>query len=72
MKKILLWLLVLTMCVSMIAAFSFAGCKAAAEEEAPAGKHFEGITIWFFPGGPEGCVHLQALYTGEQKLQKRI
>ena len=36
MKKILLWLLVLTMCVSMVACFSLAGCKAkaAAEEEA--------------------------------------
>ncbi|MCG2790613.1 MAG: extracellular solute-binding protein [Actinomycetia bacterium] len=36
MKKILLWLLVLTMCVSTVACFSLAGCKAkaAAEEEA--------------------------------------
>lgn len=33
MKKISLWLLVLTMCVSMVASFSFVGCK---EEAAPA------------------------------------
>ena len=37
MKKVLLWLLVLTMCVSMVASFSLVGCKkeaAPAEEEA--------------------------------------
>jgi len=37
MKKILLWLLVLAMCVSMVASFSLVGCKkeaALAEEEA--------------------------------------
>jgi len=37
MKKILLWLLVLTMCISMVASFSLVGCKekaAPAEEEA--------------------------------------
>ncbi len=36
MKKILLWLLVLTMCISMVASFSLVGCKeeaASAEEE---------------------------------------
>ncbi|MBE3115083.1 MAG: hypothetical protein IMZ59_06140, partial [Actinobacteria bacterium] len=55
MKKSLRWVVVLILSISMIAAFSFAGCKAAAEGEAPAGKLFEGITIWFFTGGPEGC-----------------
>jgi len=33
MKKILLWLLVLTMCISMVASFSLVGCK---KEAAPA------------------------------------
>ncbi|GAG91335.1 unnamed protein product, partial [marine sediment metagenome] len=44
MKKILLWLLVLTMCVSMVACFSLAGCKAKAvaeEEAAPAVEEVE-------------------------------
>ena len=36
MKKVLLWLLVSLMSISMIAAFSLTGCKKAAEEAAPA------------------------------------
>lgn len=36
MKKSLLWIVVLILSISMVAAFSFAGCKAEAEEEAPA------------------------------------
>ena len=82
MKKSLLWVGVLVLIVSMVAAFSFAGCKTTAAVETAAvaetavaaetaaaaetavvaettvattGKPFEGITIWFFTGGPEGC-----------------
>ncbi len=33
MKKILLWLLVLTMCISVVASFSLVGCKTEAAEE---------------------------------------
>jgi simple sugar transport system substrate-binding protein len=58
MKKSLLWVAVLVLSVSMVIAFSLAGCKAttAAETTAAAtAKPFEGITIWFFTGGPEGC-----------------
>ena len=55
MKKILLWLLVLTMCVSMLATFSLAGCKKeaapAAEEEVAAEEaeevSLEGVTIYY-------------------------
>ena len=38
MKKISLWLLVLTICVSMVASFSFVGCK---EEAAATGEEVE-------------------------------
>jgi len=41
MKKSLLWIVVLILSISMIAAFSFAGCKAAAEEKAPAEEAVE-------------------------------
>ena len=36
MKRILLWLMVLVIIISMIAVFSFVGCKAPVEEAAPA------------------------------------
>jgi len=72
MKKSLRWVVVLILSISMIAAFSFAGCKAAAEEEAPAGKHFEGITIWFFPGGPEGCPFASVVYRGAKAAEEDL
>jgi len=72
MKKSLRWVVVLVLSISMIAAFSFAGCKAAAEEEAPVGKHFEGITIWFFPGGPEGCPFASVVYRGAKAAEEDL
>ena len=60
MKKILLWLLVLTMCVSMVASFSLVGCKekaapaeeaveeAAPAEEAVAEEEIITITMWYY------------------------
>lgn len=78
MKKSLLWVVVLVLSISLVAAFSFAGCKAAAEEEAvvaeeaPAGKHFEGITIWFFPGGPEGCPFASVVYRGAKAAEEDL
>jgi len=41
MKKVLLWLLVSLMSISMIAAFSLTGCKKAAEEAAPVEEEAE-------------------------------
>ena len=72
MKKSLLWVVVLVLSISMVAAFSFAGCKAAAEEEAPAGKHFEDVTIWFFPGGPEGCPFASVVYNGAKAAEEDL
>ena len=72
MKKVLLWVVVLVLSISMVAAFSFAGCKAAAEEEAPAGKHFEDVTIWFFPGGPEGCPFASVVYNGAKAAEEDL
>lgn len=72
MKKSLRWVVVLVLSISMIAAFSFAGCKAAAEVEAPAGKHFEGITIWFFPGGPEGGPFASVVYRGAKAAEEDL
>ena len=72
MKKSLRWVVVLILSISMIAAFSFAGCKAAAEEEAPAGKHFEDVTIWFFPGGPEGCPFASVVYRGAKAAEEDL
>jgi len=43
MKKSLLWLLIMVLAVSMIATFSLAGCKKAAEEEAVAPAEEEAV-----------------------------
>ncbi|MCJ7728098.1 MAG: substrate-binding domain-containing protein, partial [Actinobacteria bacterium] len=72
MKKSLRWVVVLILSISMIAAFSFAGCKAAAEGEAPAGKLFEGITIWFFTGGPEGCPFGSVVANGAKAAEEAL
>ena len=72
MKKSLRWVVVLILSISMIAAFSFAGCKAAAEEEVLAGKHFEDVTIWFFPGGPEGCPFASVVYRGAKAAEEDL
>ena len=77
MKKSLRWVVVLILSISMIAAFSFAGCKAAAEEEEVAaetttGKLFEGITIWFFTGGPEGCPFGSVVYNGAKAAEEAL
>jgi len=72
MKKALLWAVVLILSISMIAVFSFVGCKAAAGEEALAGKHFEGVTIWFFPGGPEGGPFASVVYNGAKAAEEDL
>jgi simple sugar transport system substrate-binding protein len=45
----------------------------AATEEAPAaGKHFEGINIWFFTGGPPGCPFGSIVYNGAKDAEKDL
>ena len=68
MKKSLLWVAVLVLSVSMVAAFSLYGCN---KEEA-AGKHFEGVTIWFFPGGTEGGQFESVVYNGAKAAEEDL
>ncbi len=73
MKKSLLWIIVLILSISMVTAFSLYGCKEGATAgETPAGKHFEGITIWFFPGGPEGCPFASVVYAGAKAAEEDL
>ena len=75
MKKSLLWVVVLVLSISMVAAFSLFSCKEeAAEEEAETttGKRFEGITIWFFTGGPEGCPFGSVVYNGAKAAEEDL
>lgn len=70
MKKVLLWLIVSLMSISMIAAFSLTGCKEAveevapaeeevAEEEAPAEEVVEPIKLLFWNFGVYGISYLE-------------
>lgn len=79
MKKLLLWLLVMVIGVSMLFSLSLSGCKQ--EEAAPTGevteapaggKHFEGINIWFFPGGPEGGPFASVVYRGAKAAEEDL
>ena len=77
MKKSLLWIVVLVLSISMVTAFSLYGCKTeeAAEEvaaETTTGKPFEGITIWFFTGGPEGCPFGSVVYNGAKAAEEAL
>ena len=69
MKKILLWLTVVVVCLAVVASFGLAGCKTetpatgAAEEETPAGEAAEEATgeeivlrFTDFQGGNEGIL----------------
>ena len=93
MKKSLLWVVVLVLSISMIAAFSLYGCKPDTEvadtevadtevadtevvvdtevvaEEA---GHFEGIDIWFSPGGPESCPFASVVYNGAKAAEEDL
>ncbi len=76
MRKLLLWLVILAVSISMVLSLSLYGCK---EEEAPAGaeevtegKHFEGIDIWFFPGGPEGGPFASVVYNGAKAAEEDL
>jgi len=81
MKKSLLWVGVLALSVLMVAVFSFAGCKATTAAEtteaakatvAATGKHFAGISIYFFPGGPEGCPFASVVYRGAKAAEEDL
>jgi simple sugar transport system substrate-binding protein len=78
MKKSLLWIVVLVLSISMVVAFSLYGCKAAEKAAGgetattTAGKPFEGITIWFFPGGPEGGPFASVVYNGAKAAEEAL
>src|SRR4030066_1502060 len=72
MKKLLLWIVVLVLSISMVAAFSLYGCKTKEAGETTTGKHFEEITIWFFPGGPEGCPFASVVYNGAKAAEEDL
>jgi simple sugar transport system substrate-binding protein len=69
MKKSLLLVVVLILSISMIAAFSLYGCTDSGES---AGKHFEGINIWFFPGGTEGGPFESVVYNGAKAAEEDL
>jgi len=72
----------LSMILGLVAMFIFAmivvpGCKAApevaeTEEVAEVEKHFSGISIYFFPGGPEGCPFASVVYKGALAAQNDL
>jgi simple sugar transport system substrate-binding protein len=77
MKKSLLWIVVLVLSISMVVAFSLAGCKTttettAAGTAAAGAKHFEGINIYFFPGGAEGDPFATVVYNGAKSAQEDL
>lgn len=81
MKKSLLWVGVLVLIVSMVAAFSLAGCKTTTAAEttvagettaATTGKHFAGINIYFFPGGAEGDPFATVVYNGAKAAEEDL
>ena len=81
MKKSLLWVGVLALSVLMVAVFSFAGCKASTAAEtteaakattAATGKHFAGISIYFFPGGAEGGPFESVVYNGAKAAEEDL
>lgn len=45
---------------------------APAEAEVKPGKHFAGITIWFFPGGPPGGVFASTVYLGAKAAEEDL
>jgi simple sugar transport system substrate-binding protein len=79
MKKWFLWLFVLLITVSMLLVLPLSGCSGAepaaeepTEEPVAEGKHFQGITIWFFPGGPEGCPFASVVYKGAKAAEEDL
>ncbi|MCJ7665973.1 MAG: substrate-binding domain-containing protein [Actinobacteria bacterium] len=74
MKKSLLWVVVLVLSISMVAAFSLYSCKPAADTEVAAegAGHFEGIDIWFSPGGPESGPFATVVYNGAKAAEEDL
>ncbi|MCJ7665211.1 MAG: substrate-binding domain-containing protein, partial [Actinobacteria bacterium] len=100
MKKSLLWVVVLVLSISMVAAFSLYGCKPATDTEvaadteaadtevadtevadtevadtevvAEAAGRFEGIDIWFSPGGPESGPFATVVYNGAKAAEEDL
>jgi len=76
MKKLFLLLTVIAVSVIMVLSLSLYGCgqKAtpAEREEVAGGKHFEGIDIWFFPGGPEGGPFASVVYNGAKAAENDL
>jgi simple sugar transport system substrate-binding protein len=86
MKRTLLWVGVLLLSILIVVTFSLAGCKttAAAESTAAAGvtaandtatvtgKHFAGISIYFFPGGSEGGPFESVVYKGAKAAEEDL
>ena len=52
---------VLLSCIMLLGVASFAGAQ---------GKHFEGITIVFFPGGSEGGPFASVVYRGAKAAEE--
>ena len=60
MRKRILWL---GLSFLLVAALVLASCAPAEEEEVPQSR-FEGIEIYFFPGGMPGCTFATPVYNG--------
>jgi simple sugar transport system substrate-binding protein len=74
MRKLFLLFVVIAVSAIMILSLSLYGCKegAAEGEEVAGGKHFEGIDIWFFPGGPEGGPFASVVYNGAKAAEEDL
>lgn len=70
MKKLSLWVVVLVISVAIVLSFSsLYGCE---KEGAASGKHFEDVSIWFFPGGPEGGPFASVVYNGAKAAEEDL
>ncbi len=69
--------LILGIVIVLTLAVVASGCKTSqeaveTEEAVEVGKHFSGISIWFFPGGPEGCPFASVVYKGAVAAQNDL
>jgi len=73
MKKSFLWVVILVISVAIVVSFSsLYGCEKAGAAGAAGGKHFEDVSIWFFPGGPEGCPFASVVYNGAKAAEEDL
>jgi simple sugar transport system substrate-binding protein len=62
-KRFIVFATIVALCIGLLAIGGVAAAK---------GKHFEGITIYFFPGGPPGCPFATVVYKGAKAAEEDL